>query len=750
MKRSITARPVTLTTDVSYLYDVFGNSIAKEFTVSPAGSGYSNQYYVIENGESVMQFGDGSNPSDPADRTLQVINLYADAVDQILASDTLGGLLEWALADAQGTITDLVVRGVMDSVQRSYDAFGTPLAAIAGPVSQGFAGQIYDPETGLYYDSARYYNPTGGRFLSPDPAGFAAGDPNLYRYCGNSPTMLTDPSGQWAVVDDAVTMAGGFICGVVGQGVGDLLNGRSSGWEAYVGAGMGGAAAAETMLYTANPMLAGMAGGAVSNATTQGLRMASGAQPSFDLSSLAIATGVGGLSGLFGSVVNTMTAPLGRVISNGLTSNLALSPALSCFVTSTILSGVNGMLTGGAVGAVVGGFQGYVDKGWEGVLPGAYQGAATAAGQDLSNGLLMGAIDPFICFTAGTLVHKASGKRAIESLRVGQRALTEGTKDAADRPGDDPTGIDPANCRLVRLRTAKPIGSDNILDAELIRPLSWLEANSAVVGGVIHFAVPDLGIDGPADVLAVEPCPEIESGRGRVITGTFTTARCSVLELRLAGQERALEPTPPHRLKSLDRGDYVPAEDLKIGERLATRSGQVATVESLGLKPGLHRVYNLEIEGEHHYFVGEAGVLVHNAYAWEEHQERVAQSLKADNPGAVIQEQIKLRVTGPNGLKARIQPDNLMRTPNGWEINEAKFGEGAKLAAPDAPLAGALTGPQKTAFPWIANGQAQQVVPYGQNALKAGFAPGRPITVSPNIRIHVNGSNGIVVRQFVP
>ena len=89
--------------------------------------------------------------------------------------------------------------------------------------------------------------------------------------------MLTDPSGQWAVVDDAVALGGGFLTGVVGQGVGDLLSGHYSGWGGPVGTGMGGAAAGETLLYTGNPVLAGMAGGAVGNATTQGLRMASGA-----------------------------------------------------------------------------------------------------------------------------------------------------------------------------------------------------------------------------------------------------------------------------------------------------------------------------------------------------------------------------------------------------------------------------------------------------------------------------------------
>jgi hypothetical protein len=114
--------------------------------------------------------------------------------------------------------------------------------------------------------------------------------------------------------------------------------------------------------------------------------------------------------------------------------------------------------------------------------------------------------------------------------------------------------------------------------------------------------------------LAVEPCPEIEPGRGRVITGKFTTSKCPVLELRLVGEGKPLEPTPPHRFKSLDRLDWIPAEDLRIGETLQTKSGQIVTVESIRQKPGLHRVHNFEVEGEHHFFVGESGVLVHNAY----------------------------------------------------------------------------------------------------------------------------------------
>ena len=67
-----------------------------------------------------------------------------------------------------------------------------------------FAGQNLDTATGLYYDHARWYNPgsgvsQGGTFLTRDPMGYAAGDANLYRYCGNNPVSPTDPTGLVAV-----------------------------------------------------------------------------------------------------------------------------------------------------------------------------------------------------------------------------------------------------------------------------------------------------------------------------------------------------------------------------------------------------------------------------------------------------------------------------------------------------------------------------------------------------------------------
>jgi len=40
------------------------------------------------------------------------------------------------------------------------------------------------------------FDPSIGKWMTDDPEGFAAGDANLYRYCGNGPTDGVDPTGM--------------------------------------------------------------------------------------------------------------------------------------------------------------------------------------------------------------------------------------------------------------------------------------------------------------------------------------------------------------------------------------------------------------------------------------------------------------------------------------------------------------------------------------------------------------------------
>ena len=71
----------------------------------------------------------------------------------------------------------------------TWDRYHDATQTQAGPTG------VYDSATGLYYASARWYNPAVGQFTSQDPTGFAAGDANLYRYVGDNPATMTDPWG---------------------------------------------------------------------------------------------------------------------------------------------------------------------------------------------------------------------------------------------------------------------------------------------------------------------------------------------------------------------------------------------------------------------------------------------------------------------------------------------------------------------------------------------------------------------------
>jgi len=61
----------------------------------------------------------------------------------------------------------------------------------------GFAGGLYDQDTGLVRFGARDYDPRVGRWTAKDPIRFAGDGPNLYGYVLADPQGKTDPSGTF-------------------------------------------------------------------------------------------------------------------------------------------------------------------------------------------------------------------------------------------------------------------------------------------------------------------------------------------------------------------------------------------------------------------------------------------------------------------------------------------------------------------------------------------------------------------------
>lgn len=253
-----------------------------------------------------------------------------------------------ALTNSSGNIT----------TQYGYDPFGntTGNGGSSTNVFQ-YTGREND-NNGLYSFRARYYSPTFGRFISEDPIGFDGGDSNLYRYVWNSPTGFVDPLGLWTGVDDAVFAGGGALVGLAGQAFSDMLAGQMSGWQDYVGAGVGGAVGGEGLLYL-GPVAAGAAGGFAGNETTQILNhFTKGC--SFSLASAATATGVGAITGLFpgyeipgitqGS--NSFNAVFKQMVTkfgNGTASSVAWDTAWQMFIGRAASTG----LAPGVVGVAV-------------------------------------------------------------------------------------------------------------------------------------------------------------------------------------------------------------------------------------------------------------------------------------------------------------------------------------------------------------------------------------------------------------
>jgi hypothetical protein len=195
----------------------------------------------------------------------------------------------------------------------------------------------------------------------------------------------------------------------------------------------------------------------------------------------------------------------------------------------------------------------------------------------------------------------------IEQIQVGDRVLAESPTGEEDTAfGSE---IIPSDWRKLTLRAPKRDGT--VAEVVLLRPLTWLYEQHGEVGGTVFISVPECGIDGNAEVLTIDPCPEIPSGAGRVVTGTFLHQARSTITLTIVGQSEPIECTGNHPFWSEDRQIFVRADSLQPNETLRTATG-LTTVESWTPDLNPTPVYNIEVHGAHVYHVGTSGVVVHN------------------------------------------------------------------------------------------------------------------------------------------
>jgi RHS repeat-associated protein len=129
-------------------------------------------------------------------RTTSKMTDYLSVGGQTFVSVT-NGVASYPINDHLGTPLWVASQSGTISASETYN-YNPSGEALAGSGSghldaQGFTGHVEDA-SGLTYMQARYYDPVVGRFLQPDPIGYAGGL-NLYAYVGNDPINVTDPAG---------------------------------------------------------------------------------------------------------------------------------------------------------------------------------------------------------------------------------------------------------------------------------------------------------------------------------------------------------------------------------------------------------------------------------------------------------------------------------------------------------------------------------------------------------------------------
>jgi hypothetical protein len=167
--------------------------------------------------------------------------------------------------------------------------------------------------------------------------------------------------------------------------------------------------------------------------------------------------------------------------------------------------------------------------------------------------------------------------------------------------------------KVWKLKLVLDCGEDGRVNITLLRPESWRRLNNSVLGGLVYLDLPELGVQGMAKVLELEPLlpGEVEEGEGGIVTGTFEHLCGIPGELRISNESNAIGVTPDHLIWSVDRQDWVSVKDLRPGETLDTLGGP-AIFKSYTPGSTAQPVYNLEVWPDHVYRVGEHGLLVHN------------------------------------------------------------------------------------------------------------------------------------------
>jgi RHS repeat-associated protein len=191
------------TTIASYGYDALGRRITQTENGTTTDLYYSTNWQVVEERQ-------GSTTTTQYVWSPFYVDQLIERDDQANGSGTLTRRL-YAEQDADYNVTSITDSGGNVVERYSYDPYGNVTVENAGGSTKGngsasasgydwnvvHQGLMLDSVTGTYDDRNREYDPTLGRFLQQDPAGYINGL-NRYQSDLSSPANKTDPAGTTA------------------------------------------------------------------------------------------------------------------------------------------------------------------------------------------------------------------------------------------------------------------------------------------------------------------------------------------------------------------------------------------------------------------------------------------------------------------------------------------------------------------------------------------------------------------------
>jgi hypothetical protein len=172
------------------------------------------------------------------------------------------------------------------------------------------------------------------------------------------------------------------------------------------------------------------------------------------------------------------------------------------------------------------------------------------------------------------------------------------------------------NLRLVSLELIERRGHlARRVNIEMLRSLEWIREHKAAIGASIFLDEPKEAIQGFATVRAIRSCPPRERWLEKMQIGVYKPWPCRVGDLKIGSECKPIGVTPLHPFWCPDKNAWVSAGRLEPGDHVSTSRGLSVVEWYVMREVPEEAVYNLEVEGDHVYGVGESGVLVHNSSA---------------------------------------------------------------------------------------------------------------------------------------